>query len=95
MRFDVITQGGTSKGSIKRFSEVVVSFYKTLGAKYGEDTSNLHDFNPSLGTTLFTGDAIADPDGGFGVEDNFVISDNGPMPCVIRAIIPRVDKTGR
>lgn len=95
MRLDVTTPGGTTKGSIKKFAEVVVSFLNTLGAQYGEDTDNLHDFTDAFGTTLYTGDKLAVTDGGFGVEDNFVISGNGPFPCTVRAIIPRVDKTGR
>lgn len=94
MRFDIVTQEGTTKGSIKRFAEVVISFFKTLGAKYGEDESNLHTIS-DFGSELLTGDVIVDHDGGYGTEDNFIISGNDPLPCVIRCIVPRVKKTGR
>lgn len=94
MRMDIMTQGGTTKGSIGRFAEVVISFFKTLGAKYGEDTDNLHTIS-DFSTTLYTGDVVVDHDGGFGVEDDFVISGDDPLPCVVRAIIPRKKITGR
>jgi len=94
MRMDIMTQSGTSKGSIGRFAEVVISFYKTLGAKYGKDTDNLHTIS-DFGSTVYTGDVVITTDGGFGVEDDFVISGNDPLPCVVRAIIPRKEITGR
>ena len=94
MRMDILTQSGTTKGSVKRFAEVVISFFKTLGAKYGKDTDNLHTIS-DFGSTLYTGDVVVTTDGGFGTEDDFVISGDEPLPCVVRAIIPRVKKTGR
>ena len=97
MRMDVMTQTGTTKGSIGRFAEVVISFFKTLGAKYGKDTDSLHTISelPTTGSELYTGDVVVTTDGGFGVEDDFVISGDDPLPCVVRAIIPRKAKTGR
>jgi len=94
MRLDVVTRKGTSKGSVARFAEVVISFYKTLGAEYGKDTDNLHTIS-DFGTTLYSGDVVVTTDGGFGVEDDFVISGNGLFPCVVRAVIPRKEITGR
>lgn len=101
MRFDITSDTGTTKGSIKKFSEVVISFLETLNAEYGKDTSNLFSFpwrtTEDYGTepNLYTGDKIAQHDGGYSVEDDFVISGIDPMPCTIRAIIPRVKVTGR
>lgn len=96
MRFDIVTQEGTTKGSIKKFAEVVISFFKTLGAKYGEDTDNLHTISElESATEPYTGDVVVDHDGGYGTEDNFVVSGDDPLPCVVRAIIPRAKKTGR
>lgn len=94
MRLDLVTQSGTSKGSIGIFPKVVISFYKTLGAKYGKDTDNLHAIS-DFGSTLYTGDVVVTTDGGFGVEDNFVISGDDPLPCIIRALIPRKKITGQ
>lgn len=95
MRLDTQTQSGSTKGSIKKFSEVVISFYNTLNAQYGKDTDNLHDITWPSSTELYTGDRVVVADGGFGVEDDFVISGNDPMPCTVRAIIPRMEQTGR
>ena len=97
MRLDIATLQGTTKGSIKRFAEVVVSFYKTRGASQGRDLNNLHAITETevTGDDLFTGDVVVSTDGGYGVEDNFVISGNDPLPCVVRAIVPRVEKIGR
>ncbi len=103
MRMDVNTQGGTTHGSIKKIPEMVISFKDTVGAKYGKDDENLFDIdfdevglkNTSDVEGLFTGDVIVHFDGGFDIDDSMVISQSDPLPCVIRAIIPRVQKTGR
>jgi hypothetical protein len=102
MRFDLTTEKGTTKGSIKRISEIVVSFYETLNAQYGKDEDNLLDF-PGWRTTeaygsppaLYTGDKVAAHEGGYDPEDSVLIMGSGPFPCTIRAIIPRVKVTGR
>lgn len=103
MRMDVNTQAGTTHGSIKRISEMVISFKDTVGAKYGKDDTNLFsiDFDEvSLKNTsdvegLFTGDVTVHFDGGFDIDDSMVISQSDPLPCTVRAIVPRVQKTGR
>ena len=94
MRMDVMTTQGTTKGSIKKFAEVVISFFKTLGAKQGKDTDNLTTIT-DFGSTVYTGDVVVSTEGGYDVEDGFVISGNDPLPCVVRAIVPRVKKIGR
>jgi len=97
MRLDMITSQGTTKGSIKKFAEVVISFFKTRGAKQGKDVDNLHTISdlPTDGSSVFTGDTVVSTDGGYSVEDNFCISGEDPTPCVVRAIVPRVKKIGR
>ena len=101
MRMDQNTQRGTSKGSIAKFAEVVISFYKTLNAKFGDgDTTYKEPWRESsdvLGSppALFTGDKAVQSDGGFSVEDPFQIEGNDPMPCTVRAIIPRKEVVGR
>lgn len=101
MRIDISTQMGTSKGSIKKISELVISFLKTLNAKYGSSDDEL--LNIDWRTTedydsppdLFTGDKVVSFDGGFSTEDIIIISGDDPFPCTVRAIIPRLEKTGR
>jgi hypothetical protein len=92
MRLDLVTPAGTTKGRIAGFAEVVISFFKTLGAKYGRDTDNLQPIS-DFSSTRYTGDVLVTTDGGFGVEDDFVISGDDPLPCNVRAIIPRKEIT--
>ena len=94
MRMDVTTQGGTTHGSIKKTAEIAISFLNTLGATYGSSTSDLKTI-PDFGSTLYTGDAVLPFDGGFTVDDPIYVSGDGPFPCVVRAIVPRTEKTGR
>lgn len=100
-RMDQNTQSGTSKGSVKKITEAVISFYKTLNARYGDgtDTYDIDWRETSAEYTtppdLVTGDKVVVADGGFSVEDPFQIEGSDPMPCSVRAIIPRIDQTGR
>lgn len=93
MRLDVNTPKGTTHGSIKKIGELVFSFYKSQGVKYGNGTDT-RDI-PLEGTDLFTGDVTVPAFDGFSTEDNIFISGSGPGPCTLRAIIPRMDVTGR
>ena len=92
---------GTSKGSIKKIYEAVVSFYKTLNARYGDGTDTYDwDWRETSAeyTTppdLVTGDKVATVDGGFSSEDSFQIEGSDSLPCTVRCIIPRIDVTGR
>lgn len=94
MRMDLNLPTGTTKGSVKKISEIVVSFYKTLGTKYGFDSSNLWDIDFET-TSLFTGDRVLVFDAGFDTEDTLLIYHDDPLPCVVRAIILRLDVVGR
>ena len=103
MRMDLNLPTGTTHGSIKRISEVVFSFHDTLNAKYGASNNNLFDIdwddvrwrNASKIEGLFSGDITVSFDGGFNTDDALIISQSDPLPATIRAIIPRVQKTGR
>jgi hypothetical protein len=100
MRMDTMTPAGTTHGSISHIPEVVISFYKTGGAEYGDGTNTYdikwrttedYDSPPDL----FTGDKKVSFGSGFTTEKNVVISGSDPLPCTVRAIIPRIKKTGR
>jgi hypothetical protein len=100
MRIDLTLADGITHGSIKRINELAISFYRTLDAQYGRSLTDLYNIEwekEELVTTktLFTGDVIVHFDGGFNTNDNIYISGSGCLPCTVRAIIPRVDKTGR
>ena len=100
MRLDITTPIGTTHGSIKKISELVISFFATMNARYGDGTDT-YDIDWRVDETygsppvLFTGDKTVVFDGGFSTEDNMVISGSDPLPATIRAIIPRIQKTGR
>ncbi len=100
MILDVNTQAGTTRGSIKHIPELSISFFATMNARVGDGTDTFdmdwrttesHDSPPAL----FTGDKVIEHDAGFSVEDKIIISGSDPLPCTVRAIIARAEKTGR
>ena len=101
MRIDTQSRAGSSRGSLAKIPELVLSFLKTGGAKYGASTAAL--FEIDWRTTevydsppeLFTGDKLVTLDGGFDPENPIVISGEDPLPCTVRAIVARLDVTGR
>ncbi len=103
MRPDIQTGQGTTHGSIVKVAEMGISFLNTMNAKYGVNYTNLYDINwtnvqwtnNSDITGLFTGDVVVNVDGGFTIDNPLIISGNDPLPCCVRALIPRQEKTGR
>jgi len=103
MRIVLGGQDGSSMGSITRVNELVISFLNTGAAKYGSSEDDLHsiDFtdirwtNSSEITGLFTGEVVVSMPGGFDPLNPIIITSDGPMPCTVRAIVPRMDVTGR
>ena len=103
MRPDFGSATGTTRGSKVKVAEMAISFVDTFGAKSGVDFDNLFDIdflnteweNSSGVTGLFTGDVVANLDSGFSFQNPLVVSGNGPLPCTVRAIIPRIEKTSR
>lgn len=101
MRLDIMGQGGTSKGSKKTIKEVVISFVNTLNAQFGENEDSLYNITwrteEAYGSPpdLYTGDKVVVLTHGFDPEDPILISGNDPVPCNIRAMIPRMAITGR
>lgn len=95
MRLDITTAGGTTHGSKAKIAELVISFLNTLGAKYGSTLNDLKDIDFDSTTSLNTGDYVVPLDGGYSADDTIYISGDDPLPCTVRAIIPRKDKTGK
>ena len=103
MRMDLNLPTGTTHGSIKKIAEIAFSFHNTLNVKYGASEADLFDFdwddvrwkNTSKVEGLFTGIITASAVSGFDVEDSLIISQSDPLPCTVRAIIPRMEVTGR
>lgn len=92
---------GTTQGSITKIAELVLSFYRTLNARYGPDDDELVDINwrttedYDSPPALFTGEKMVTLDGGFSTENPIIISGSEPLPCYVRAIIARLEKSGR
>ncbi len=103
MRMDLNLPTGTTLGSIKKISELVLSFHDTLNAQHGTSETTLLSIdwddvrwkNTSKIEGLFTGSVTVGFDGGFDVEDTILISQSDPLPCTLRAIVPRMEVTGR
>ena len=100
MRLDTITPAGTTHGSKKKISELVISLFASMNTQYGDGTTVRDiDFRTTepynSPPDLFTGDKKVGFNGGFSTEDNIVISCPDPLPLTVRAIIPRIEKTGR
>jgi hypothetical protein len=100
MLLDLTTNEGSARGSKKMIYELVISLFASGGVSYGDGTTtSTIDFRTTEDydspPNLFTGDKIVAFGGGFSTEDNIIISGSDPLPCTVRAIIPRVNKTGR
>ena len=103
MRPDIQTQQGTTHGSLVKVAEMGISFLNTRCAKYGVsddklfsiDYDNIKWTNTGQIDGLFSGDVVVSVDGGFTTENNLIISGDSPLPCTIRCLVPRIEKTGR
>lgn len=93
----------TTHSSYVKVAEMGISFLNTMNAKYGVDMNNLLDIdwdnakwtNNTEIDDLFTGDVIVSVDGGFSFDNNLIISGSDPLPCTVRALIPKLEKVGR
>jgi hypothetical protein len=73
-----------------------------MKAKAGAISTDLRDFdwsdpkfiNNSEVTGLFSGDIDGIRDGTYNSEAPIIIGGNDPLPCTIRALIPRLEVTG-
>jgi hypothetical protein len=103
MRPDISGAGGTTHSSIVKVAEMGISFLNTMNAKYGTSDDKLFDINwtdarwknNSEIAGLFTGDVVVSVDGGFSLDNNLIISGSDPLPCTIRCLVPRIERTGR
>jgi len=103
MRPDVATRGGTTHSSLVKVPEMGISFLNTMNATYGVSDSKQFDINWTDArwqnnteiTGLFTGDVVVAVDGGFTLDNNLIISNHDPLPMTVRALIPKLEKTGR
>lgn len=80
---------GSSKGQTKRIHEITMEFSKTIGVKYGPDSSSLidldfRDFNSLEGPiALYTGDKTVRFNGTNARDAQLVLVQDKPFPCEI------------
>jgi len=98
----VNTSMGTSVTSIVGCHKMGMSLLDSDGVQYGTDTGDLHEVNiddvtfknKSEKTGLFSGVVDVSVAGGYNLDNNIRIFTNAPLPCVVRALIPKMDNTG-
>jgi hypothetical protein len=103
MRIVTGTNNGSSMGSITRVPELALSLMDSAGVQYGPSDSELYDIdltrpeleNSSEITGLYSGDITVVHPGGFSTQNAIIISSNSPLPFTLRAIIAKVEVTGR
>jgi hypothetical protein len=103
MRIVTGTQNGSSMGSITRVPELALSLMDSAGVQYGPSDSDLYDIdltrpeleNSSEITGLYSGDITVVHPGGFSVQSSIIVSSSSPLPFTLRAIIAKVEVTGR
>lgn len=94
---------GDSMGSITHVSELVISLLETGSLKYGKKTTEMIEAdltdprwtNTCTKAGLFTGEIVVSMPGGFDVLNPIFISTDKPLPLTVRAIVPRIERTGR
>lgn len=94
---------GDSMGSHVRVAELVISLYNTGALKYGVNENNLIDVdlndvrwnNTCKIKGLFTGEVVVSVPGGFDPLVPIFIVNDAPLPLTVRAIVPRIERTGR
>lgn len=104
MRPDITGGDGTTHGTLVKVPEMVVSLLNSANVQYGVSDDELLDIdidndenavNNSEIDGLFTGDIVVTVGGGFSIDNNLIISTDAPSPCIVRALVPRMDVTGR
>jgi hypothetical protein len=94
---------GDSMGSITKVPELTVSLMNTGACQYGNVITELHDIpldrvgvtNSSEITGLFSGEVTLTMPGQFDVLNPIFITTDSPLPCSVRAIMARIEKTSR
>jgi len=96
------TQRGSSMASKVSCKEMGISFHNTDLVRYGTADDKMFDVNFDDARwenrcekdDLFTGTVAVSVDGGFSVDCPLQLTTDEPLPCVVRAMIPKVDVTG-
>jgi len=88
-------------GSPRKITELILSFLESGGVEYGTEEADLRKIEfrttepPGSPPALFTGDQTVTINAGFDPEDPILISGIDPLPCYLRAILVRSERTGK
>ncbi len=87
---------GTAQGSIKRIDEVVFRFYRTIGGRFGRESTSIDKliFRPALlpmnqAIPMFTGDKPAEMLGDWDRKGALYIRQDIPLPFTVCALVLR------
>jgi hypothetical protein len=89
---ELAVPGADIRGKQKRISQIIFSFYKTLGAKFGptsgDETIPFRKVTDPLGSAppLFTGKKIQTFPGGYELSGNIYVEQTQPLPLTVRSI---------
>jgi hypothetical protein len=97
------TQMGTSAASITSVREMGISLLNSVGVECGAEDGSYKEIdlddkrwvNLSEIDGLFTGTVAVSIDGGYSLEQPLIVSSDSPLPLTVRALIPRMEQTGR
>lgn len=98
MDLETKEEGGSSQGKRKKIHQVMIRFYKTLGAKVGSEAGTLDTipfrtaFDPmDSAPPLFTGDKVIPFPGGWDRHGHIRITQEQPLPLTVLAIEPVIN----
>ncbi len=93
MKLEAGGDGQTSQGKKKRVYGLIARFYETYSAKWGPDADHLDEVPFGTGGTaeLFSGDKEYPFDGPVETEGDLYITQDGPFPMTILALIPKME----
>lgn len=92
--------GVSIRGKKKRIHQIIFSFYKTLGAKFGPakgiDTIPFRKTTDAMGfpPPLFTGEKVETFPGGFELDGDIYVEQTQPLPMTVRSITARLQIYG-
>lgn len=93
MKIELQTPRGSMRGKIKKIDNIIFSFHKTLGAKFGTtEGTNTIPFRKTTDATgqavpLFTGEKQMSFPGGYELDGDVFVSQKQPLPLTVRTII--------
>lgn len=88
--------GANIRGKVKRIHQIIFSFYKTLGGKFGptvgDETIPFRKTTDPMGSPppLFTGEKIQTFPGGYELEGDIYVEQTQPLPMTVRSITARL-----